>query len=48
MITVEMVASTQVFFFRAAKMPSPMPTGIEMSIEMMLSLIEYGRPVIKI
>ena len=40
MTTVEMVLSTQVFFFSAAKTPRAMPRGTEMIMAMMLSLIE--------
>lgn len=40
MMIVEMRPSTQVFFFSAAKTPSPRPIGTETKIEMMLSFIE--------
>ena len=43
MTKVEIVWSIQVFFFKPAKIPSPIPSGTEKTTEMILIIIEVGK-----
>src|SRR5574344_627399 len=43
MIKVEMTLSVIVFFFKAAQITKPMPSGIEKRMEMTFSRIETGK-----